>query len=547
MAVTLTTNEGAVIASVLGQFDRSLPKGTFSIGRMGDKLLLQHPAFHTAIILTVETTLDGVTYATLEELANVLSAFNRGGTGPGTTTGVQSLSGSLVTGTAEHPVVNAPTWGQIPDKPEFFTPADHTHVVSDITDLNIDHSPAGSTVVERTATGQGKFYPAIGSDEAVVKSQLDSSTAGFTSELENKVDKVDGESLTPERFTADEKTKLSGLENVHYKGWFTSLASLEAAYPAPEEGSHALVDDVAGSLVYIWKTDVEPPIWEAKVGESTEITAAQVKTYYESNPDTNAFTDAEKTKLSNITSAFTTVLKTSYDNVVTWITNNGQSLLDHLTNYSNPHNVTAEQVGLGDVQTQLEGKADLIDGKIPQEQLPSDTGGSSLVAQVTAISTSQYIIADLPTDAPDLLRFELYIPDTIAPSYISMRFNGLSSSIYKHVLQNVNNASYSMVRNYSQNQIRILSAPNGAVVGRYNIRIEGTINNVAGQIKIANGTGYLAGNSPSTGPDINNFFGSAHDQSITDGKITQLLFVAMNSGGTARIASGSVLNIYGIK
>src|SRR5690606_26070515 len=116
---------------------------------------------------------------------------------------------------------------------------------------------------------------------------------------------------------------------------------------SPEEGSHALVDDVSGSLVYIW--DVDTATWIAKVGESTEMTPAQVKSYYESNPDTNAFTDARRDKLDSITSIFTSALKTAYDNVVNWITTNGQLLIDHLSNTSNPHNVTAEQLGLDNV------------------------------------------------------------------------------------------------------------------------------------------------------------------------------------------------------
>lgn len=45
----------------------------------------------------------------------------------------------------------------------------------------------------------------------------------------------------------------------------------------------------------------------------------------------------------------TDVLKTAYDGAVTWITTNGSNLLNHLLNTSNPHSVTATQVGLGNV------------------------------------------------------------------------------------------------------------------------------------------------------------------------------------------------------
>jgi hypothetical protein len=113
----------------------------------------------------------------------------------------------------------------------------------------------------------------------------------------------------------------------------------------------------------------------------------------------NNFTDAEKSKLASITEAFTTALKTAYDGAVTWIatnganvisaytwvTTNGANVLNHLSNTSNPHNTTAAQVGLGNVdntsdinkpistaqQTALNLKADLVGGFVPQSQLPS--------------------------------------------------------------------------------------------------------------------------------------------------------------------------------
>lgn len=55
--------------------------------------------------------------------------------------------------------------------------------------------------------------------------------------------------------------------------------------------------------------------------------------------------DTEISRLVSMTAIFTTTLKTAYDNAVTWITTNGTNLINHLTNFSNPHNVTATQVG----------------------------------------------------------------------------------------------------------------------------------------------------------------------------------------------------------
>jgi hypothetical protein len=41
----------------------------------------------------------------------------------------------------------------------------------------------------------------------------------------------------------------------------------------------------------------------------------------------------------------TNALKTAYDNLVTWVSTNGTNLISHLTNYSNPHQTTASQIG----------------------------------------------------------------------------------------------------------------------------------------------------------------------------------------------------------
>lgn len=536
--VTLTTNEGAIIAHVNGKFDRTIPKGKFSIvNTHNGYIILDHPSQYSALKLTIDTTLDGATFTSLEELADALSAFSGGGGNGDGVAGVQSVTGDGVGGSINHVTISFPTPAEIgavtPDEldekspqlglDDFLVGGENGNEGRKILPSDIgltingrvltrnsigsfapwayNNTPSSSTFVVRTSTGQGKFNPAINNDEAVVLSQLNDS-------LQDVVKTVDGtipESLLP-----------SYVDNVQ--------EGTLATFPNPGMANIVYLDTETNKA-YRWggSSYVEISSGGVALGETSS---------------------------------------TAYRG------DRGKIAYDHISDLDNPHAVTAEQIGLGDVNDrldtaenrldntdssianivgELENKADLVGGKIPQEQLPPTTGESSLIAQVTATSTTQYIIADLPADAPNLLRFELYIPDTIAPSYISMRFNGINSGIYKHVLQNVNTVSYSMTRNYSQNQLRVMASSSGAVVGRYNIRIKGTINNVEGQIKIAMGESYLAGNTPSTGPDINNFFGSAHDQGLTDGKITQLLFVAMNSGGTGRIASGSVLKIYGIE
>lgn len=121
-----------------------------------------------------------------------------------------------------------------------------------------------------------------------------------TSGLAGKVDKEAGKGLSQENYTAAEKAKLAGLEGNNYKGYYPSLAALEAAVPVGEEGWYADVDEGAGKDVtrHIW--DSSDNAWVSQKGTSAALTGAEVKVLYESQPDTNAFTDGEKAKLAGV-------------------------------------------------------------------------------------------------------------------------------------------------------------------------------------------------------------------------------------------------------
>lgn len=94
-----------------------------------------------------------------------------------------------------------------------------------------------------------------------------------------------------------------------------------------------------------------------------EETAASVKAKYESNADTNAFTDALLAKINSITAIFTAALKTAYDTASSWVSTNGANVLAHVTKFTVP----------------------LVLGKIPVSQAdgsivwePKPTGGADL-------------------------------------------------------------------------------------------------------------------------------------------------------------------------
>jgi hypothetical protein len=123
--------------------------------------------------------------------------------------------------------------------------------------------------------------------------------------LDAKVDKVTGLGLSQESFTTIEKAKLAGLDGPLWKGTFPSLAALQAAHPSAEPGASAHVDAGLGEAVQLYIWDDSDGEWIASGGEAAPITAAQVKTLYESNADTNAFTDGEKSKLGGVASGAT--------------------------------------------------------------------------------------------------------------------------------------------------------------------------------------------------------------------------------------------------
>lgn len=129
--------------------------------------------------------------------------------------------------------------------------------------------------------------------------------ADLAAALANKVDKEAGKGLSSNDFTSAEKSKLAGLEGSHFKGLHASLAALQAAHPTAVAGDYADVDAGAGVDVvrYLW--DVTDSEWVAQAAAGGSMTAAQVKTAYESNPDTNAFTDSEKTKLAGVAAGAT--------------------------------------------------------------------------------------------------------------------------------------------------------------------------------------------------------------------------------------------------
>ncbi|MGF6694748.1 hypothetical protein M2318_004837 [Metapseudomonas resinovorans] len=148
--------------------------------------------------------------------------------------------------------------------------------------------PATAGDVGAATAAQGAL-----ADTAVQPTQL-------ATELDEKVDKLDGYGLSQENFTAAEKSKLAGLESSHFKGLFASLAALQAAFPTAVAGDYADVDIGVGVDVQRFLWDPSDAEWVIQASGGGSMTPAEVKAAYESNPDTNAFSDAEQAKLAGV-------------------------------------------------------------------------------------------------------------------------------------------------------------------------------------------------------------------------------------------------------
>lgn len=89
------------------------------------------------------------------------------------------------------------------------------------------------------------------------------------------------------------------LGNTRFLGSYISLAALTSAHPSPKIGSYAYIDPGVGASATIASWDETDSVWVQGSTTSAE-TASSIKTKYESNANTNAFTDALKATLEGI-------------------------------------------------------------------------------------------------------------------------------------------------------------------------------------------------------------------------------------------------------
>lgn len=201
-----------------------------------------------------------------------------------------------------------------------------------------------------------------------------------------KVDKDGSKVLSDNNYTTSEKNKLASIDATHYLPPLQTTVQL-SALPQATVSDKARVYVEAELADYFYDTtassgDIAPDDQIGGVGFWRKVavggeTAASIKTKYESNADTNAFTNALKAKLDSITEIFTTGLKSNYDSAYTWITTNGAAVLAHISSAHAPSNA---QKNSDITKAEIEAK---LTGEITTHTHPAVGGGGDMVLAST--------------------------------------------------------------------------------------------------------------------------------------------------------------------
>lgn len=95
--------------------------------------------------------------------------------------------------------------------------------------------------------------------------------------------------------TVEERDKLAGLESSKYLGTYLTAEAIPTE--GATSGNYADVDAGPEATVERWIYDADSEVFVKSFSNIAGETSASVKAKYESNPNTNAFTDNHKTTL----------------------------------------------------------------------------------------------------------------------------------------------------------------------------------------------------------------------------------------------------------
>ena len=144
----------------------------------------------------------------------------------------------------------------------------------------------------------------------IIQKKIDGMFAPATDPLEmaNAIDALDDKNI----MTDAQKAKLEELKTSKYLGTF--LSSEEIPLEGVEAGNYADVDSGEPDVdTERWIYDADSNKFVRSSSSATAETSTSIKEKYESNPDTNAFTDSEKSKLEGLIEETSESIKTKYE------------------------------------------------------------------------------------------------------------------------------------------------------------------------------------------------------------------------------------------
>jgi len=151
----------------------------------------------------------------------------------------------------------------------------------------------------------------------------------------------------------DTNATVAGIEVLRYKGTYASFEELINAHPIAEPGDYAAVVEPDRVLLYIWVEDS----WTLPINKL--MSPEEVKTLYEENANTNAFTDDNLYKLDSIEAGAQVNTVTSVAGKVGSVTLNktdvGLNNVDNTADLNKPISTAA--------QSALDGKVDKVAGQ----------------------------------------------------------------------------------------------------------------------------------------------------------------------------------------
>lgn len=101
------------------------------------------------------------------------------------------------------------------------------------------------------------------------------------------------------KLTTEERNKIANFQPSKFLGSFLTPESIPVA--GAVAGNYADVDAGTGTKVERWIFDVDTQEFVKSSAKATADTAETTKIKYESNPNTNAFTDLDKSRLDALT------------------------------------------------------------------------------------------------------------------------------------------------------------------------------------------------------------------------------------------------------